>query len=492
MSLVKCTLKELQDRFTRGDVSAVEIVRAYFLRIGVVESKVKAYITLNDKEAMLSQAQALDDALSAWRRTEPMMAMPIAIKDNICTEGLPTTCGSRILGGFSPPYSATAVDALRAQQCFLIGKTNLDEFGMGSSTEYSAFGPSRNPWKLSCVPGGSSGGSAAAVAADECVAALGTDTGGSIRQPAACCGVVGLKPTYGRVSRYGLIAFASSLDQIGPITKDVMDAALMLNVLAGHDPRDSTSADKPVPDFTRAFKKKDVKKLTIGVPLEFFAEGLDPEVNDAVGEALAVLEELGGTIHEVSLPHTGVAVATYYIVATAEASSNLARYDGVKYGFRAKESPDLLEMYRITRQEGFGPEVKRRIMPGTYALSSGYYDAYYAKAQAVRTLIRQDFDRVFQDVDLLVTPVMPTPAFQLGEKIEDPLQMYLSDLYTISASLAGIPAISLPCGLSRKGLPIGMQILGRPFEEDVVLRAARAYELATDWHKKRPLIRQGR
>ena len=489
MSLVKCTLKELQDRFTRGDVSAVEIVRAYFLRIGVVESKVKAYITLNDKEALLSQAQALDEALSAWRKTQPMMAMPIAVKDNICTEGLPTTCGSRILGGFTPPYSATVVNALQGQQCFLLGKTNLDEFGMGSSTEYSAFGPSRNPWKLSYVPGGSSGGSAAAVAADECVAALGTDTGGSIRQPAACCGVVGLKPTYGRVSRYGLIAFASSLDQIGPITKDVMDAALMLNVLAGHDPRDSTSADKPVPDFTRAFKKKDLKKLTIGVPLEFFAEGLDPEVSDALGEALAVLEELGGTIHEVSLPHTGVAVATYYIVATAEASSNLARYDGVKYGFRAKESQDLLAMYRTTRQEGFGPEVKRRIMLGTYALSSGYYDAYYAKAQAVRTLIRQDFDRVFQDVDLLVTPVMPTPAFQLGEKIEDPLQMYLSDLYTISASLAGIPAISLPCGLSRKGLPIGMQILGRPFEEDVILRAARAYELATDWHKKRPLIR---
>lgn len=489
MSLVKCTLKELQDRFTRGDVSAVEIVRAYFLRISVVESKVKAFITLNDKETLLSQAEALDHALSAWRKTEPMMAMPIAVKDNICTEGLPTTCGSRILGGFVPPYSATAVDALRSQQYFLVGKTNLDEFGMGSSTEYSAFGASRNPWKLSHVPGGSSGGSAAAVAADECVAALGTDTGGSIRQPAACCGVVGLKPTYGRVSRYGLIAFASSLDQIGPITKDVMDAALMLNVLAGHDPRDSTSADKSVPDFTRVFKKKDVKKLKIGVPLEFFAEGLDEEVYDAVGEALAVLEDLGGTIEEVSLPHTGVAVATYYLVATAEASSNLARYDGVKYGFRAKESSDLLEMYRATRQEGFGPEVKRRIMLGTYALSSGYYDAYYAKAQAVRTLIREDFDRVFQDVDLLVTPVMPTPAFQLGEKIEDPLQMYLSDLYTISASLAGIPAISLPCGFSRKGLPIGMQILGRPFEEDVVLRAARAYELATGWRKKRPLIR---
>ncbi len=489
MSLVKWTLKELQDRFTRGDVSATEIVRAYFLRISVVESKVKAYITVNEKESLLSAARTLDETMGTWRKTMPMMAMPIAIKDNICTEGLPTTCGSRMLRGFIPPYDATAVEALRAHQCFFIGKTNLDEFGMGSSTEHSAFGPSRNPWKLTCVPGGSSGGSAAAVAADECVAALGTDTGGSIRQPAACCGVVGLKPTYGRVSRYGLIAFASSLDQIGPITKDVMDAALMLNVIAGHDPRDSTSANGPVPDFTRGLKKKDVKKLKIGVPAEFFGEGVDQEVHDAVCHAIAVLEELGGTVQEVSLPHTGVAVATYYLVATAEASSNLARYDGVKYGFRAKESHDLLEMYRATRQEGFGPEVKRRIMLGTYALSSGYYDAYYAKAQAVRTLIRQDFERAFEDVDVLVTPVTPTTAFQLGEKIEDPLQMYLSDLFTLSASLAGLPAISLPCGFSREGLPIGVQLMGRPFEEEVILRAARAYELATTWRQKRPRIR---
>ena len=489
MSLVKWTLKELQDRFTRGDVSATEIVRAYFLRISVVESKVKAYITVNEKESLLSAARTLDETMGTWRKTMPMMAMPIAIKDNICTDGLPTTCGSRMLRGFIPPYDATAVEALRGHQCFFIGKTNLDEFGMGSSTEHSAFGPSRNPWKLTCVPGGSSGGSAAAVAADECVAALGTDTGGSIRQPAACCGVVGLKPTYGRVSRYGLIAFASSLDQIGPITKDVMDAALMLNVIAGHDPRDSTSANGPVPDFTRGLKKKDVKKLKIGVPAEFFGEGVDQEVHDAVGHAIAVLEELGGTVQEMSLPHTGVAVATYYLVATAEASSNLARYDGVKYGFRAKESHDLLEMYRATRQEGFGPEVKRRIMLGTYALSSGYYDAYYAKAQAVRTLIRQDFERAFEDVDVLVTPVTPTTAFQLGEKIEDPLQMYLSDLFTLSASLAGLPAISLPCGFSREGLPIGMQLMGRPFEEEVILRTARAYELATTWRQKRPRIR---
>lgn len=489
MALFKLTLKELQDAFTRGETSACEIARAYFLRLSVVESKIKAYVSLNEKDTILEQAKGIDDELKTWRKTLPFMAMPIAIKDNICTIDLPTTCASRILGQFKPPYDATVVSRMREQRFFLIGKTNLDEFGMGSSTEYSAFGPSRNPWKLGYVPGGSSGGSAAAVAADECVAALGTDTGGSIRQPAAFCGVVGLKPTYGRVSRYGLIAFASSLDQIGPITKDVFDAGIMMNLLAGHDPLDSTSGSEPVPDFTRAFKKKDVKKLKLGVPQEFFTEGLDPEVEESVRHAIDAFAQLGGEIKDVSLPHTGVAVATYYIVATAEASSNLARYDGVKFGFRSKESQDLLEMYASTRQEGFGPEVKRRILLGTYALSSGYYDAYYAKAQAVRTLIKQDFDAVFEEVDLLITPVTPTPAFQFGEKIHDPLQMYLSDLYTIPASLAGIPAISIPCGFSRKGLPIGVQLMGRPFQEDTVLRAARAYELATNWRKKRPAIR---
>jgi len=420
MSLFKLTLKELQDLFTGGKVSALEIARAYYLRLSVVESKIKAYVTITEKDSIFAQARAIDEELKGWRKTMPLMAMPIAIKDNICTSDLPTTCSSRILGQFKPPYDASVVAKCREQRFFPLGKTNLDEFGMGSSTEHSAFGPSRNPWKLTYVPGGSSGGSAAAVAADECVAALGTDTGGSIRQPAAFCGVVGLKPTYGRVSRYGLIAFASSLDQIGPLTKDVYDAGMMLNVLAGPDPMDSTSADVPVPDFTRVFKKKDVKKLKLGVPKEFFAEGLDPEVEGAVRQAIEEFAELGGTIQEVSLPHTEVAVATYYIVATAEASSNLARYDGVKYGFRSKECQDLLEMYRATRQEGFGPEVKRRIMLGTYALSSGYYDAYYAKAQAVRTLIKQDFDQAFDEVDLLVTPVTPTLPFQLGEKIEDP------------------------------------------------------------------------
>ena len=488
MVLHKLTLRELQDKLTQGEVSAREIVHAYYLRISQVEPKIKAYIT-QAVDSARAQAEALDQKLKNWRRTMPLTGMPLAIKDNICTEGVLTTCASRMLGTFVPPYDATVIARLRGQGYLLLGKTNLDEFAMGSSTENSAFGPSRNPWNLGYVPGGSSGGSAAAVAADECVAALGSDTGGSIRQPAACCGVVGLKPTYGRVSRYGLVAFASSLDQIGPITKDVADAAVLLNVIAGHDPQDSTSADLSVPDYTRALKKKDVKKLKIGVPREYFAEGLDPEVEQAVRAALDQLNELGGEIIDVSLPMTGVAIATYYVIATAEASSNLARYDGVKYGLRSKQAKDLLEMYMKTRQEGFGPEVKRRIMLGTYTLSAGYYEAYYGKAQAVRTLIRRDFDAAFQEVDLIVTPVMPTPAFKLGEKIEDPLQMYLSDIYTISVNLAGIPAISLPCGFSKVGLPIGLQILGRPFQEETVLRAAYAYEQATNWRTRRPTIR---
>ena len=488
MVLHKLTLRELQDKVTQGEVSTREIVHAYYLRISQVEPKIKAYIT-QAVDSARAQAEALDQKLKNWRRTMPLTGMPLAIKDNICTEGVLTTCASRMLGTFVPPYDATVIARLRGQGYLLLGKTNLDEFAMGSSTENSAFGPSRNPWNLGYVPGGSSGGSAAAVAADECVAALGSDTGGSIRQPAACCGVVGLKPTYGRVSRYGLVAFASSLDQIGPITKDVADAAVLLNVIAGHDPQDSTSADVSVPDYTRALKKKDVKKLKIGVPREYFAEGLDPEVEQAVRAALDQLNELGGEIIDVSLPMTSVAIATYYVIATAEVSSNLARYDGVKYGLRSKQAKDLLEMYMKTRQEGFGPEVKRRIMLGTYTLSAGYYEAYYGKAQAVRTLIRRDFDAAFQEVDLIVTPVMPTPAFKLGEKIEDPLQMYLSDIYTISVNLAGIPAISLPCGFSKVGLPIGLQILGRPFQEETVLRAAYAYEQATNWRTRRPTIR---
>lgn len=488
MALYKLTLRELQEQFTKGEVTACEIVHAYALRMNQLEPKVRAYITPT-KDAAMVQAEVLDDKLKGWRRTMPLMGMPVAVKDNICTEGVLTTCASRMLGHFIPPYDASVIARLRGQSYLLLGKTNLDEFAMGSSTENSAFGPSRNPWNLSRVPGGSSGGSAAAVAADLCAAALGSDTGGSIRQPAACCGVVGLKPTYGRVSRFGLVAFASSLDQIGPITKDVADAAMLLGVIAGHDPLDSTSANLPVPDYAKALKKKDFKKLKVGVPREYFAEGLDQEVAQAVQAAIEEIKQLGAEVKDIALPRTDAAIATYYLIATAEASSNLARYDGVKFGLRSKETGSLLDMYMKTRQEGFGPEVKRRIMLGTYALSAGYYEAFYGKAQAVRTLIRQDFEAAFREVDLIVTPVTPTPAFKLGEKAEDPLQMYLSDIYTISVNLAGNPAISLPCGFSKEGLPIGLQLIGRPFEEETLLRGAHAYEQATSWRAKRPNIR---
>ncbi len=488
MSLQKLSLIELHKKITAGEVTAAEIVRAYFLRISQVEPKVKAFVT-QAKDAACEQADALDQKLKEWRKTKPLSGMPLAIKDNICTDGVHTTCSSRMLQNFVPPYDATVIAKLREHEYILLGKTNLDEFAMGSSTENSAFGPSRNPWNLHCVPGGSSGGSAAAVAAEECVAALGSDTGGSIRQPAAFCGVVGLKPTYGRVSRYGLVAFASSLDQIGPITRDVSDAAFLLQAIAGHDPMDSTSVDRPVPDYMKALQKRDLKTLKIGVPVEFFTEGLDPDVERAVRAAIEELKNLGAEIKEIGLPRTDAAVAVYYVLATAEASSNLARFDGVKFGFRAKETKDLLDLYMKTRQEGFGPEVKRRIMLGTYVLSAGYYDAYYGKAQVVRTLVCQDFNAAFKEVDLIVTPATPTPAFKLGEKSEDPLQMYLSDIFTISANLAGLPAIALPCGFSRDGLPIGLQLIGRAFEEETILRAAHAYEQSTQWYRQKPMIR---
>ncbi len=488
MSLQKLGLVELHKKFTAGEVTATEIVRAYFLRISQVEPKVKAFVT-QTKEAAYQQAECLDHKLKVWRKTHPLTGMPLAVKDNICTDGVPTTCSSRMLQSFVPPYDATVVSRLRSEEYILVGKTNLDEFAMGSSTENSGFGPSRNPWNLHCVPGGSSGGSAAAVAAEECVAALGSDTGGSIRQPAAFCGVVGVKPTYGRVSRYGLVAFASSLDQIGPITRNVPDAAFLLQAIAGHDPMDSTSVDRPVPDYMKALQKRDLKNLKVGVPVEFFTEGLDPEVEQAVRAAIGELKHLGAEIKEIRLPRTDAAVAVYYVIATAEASSNLARFDGVKFGFRAKETKDLLELYLKTRQEGFGPEVKRRIMLGTYVLSAGYYDAYYGKAQAVRTLVCQDFDAAFKEVDLIITPATPTPAFKLGEKSEDPLQMYLSDIFTISVNLAGLPAIALPCGFTKAGLPIGLQLIGRAFEEDLMLRAAHAYEQSTAWHRQKPNLR---
>ena len=485
MSLHRLTLSELQNEFTQAKIAASEIASTFIKRLSSTEPKVKAYITPAKKEALLAGAAAIDRKLRDWRRTMPLMAMPIAVKDNICTEGVKTTCGSRMLENFIPPYDATVVARMRAQDYLLMGKTNLDEFAMGSSTENSAFGPTRNPWNTAYVPGGSSGGSAAAVAADLCAAALGSDTGGSIRQPAACCGVVGLKPTYGRVSRYGLVAFASSLDQIGTITKDVRDAAVLLKVIAGHDPRDSTSADLPVPDYTKALKEN-LRNMKVGVPKEFFTEGIDPDVERTIMAAIEAMKGLKAEIKEISLPMTGSAIATYYLIATAEASSNLARYDGVRYGFRAAKEQGLLEMYMKTRQEGFGAEVKRRIMLGTYALSAGYYDAYYGKAQAVRTLIKRDFDEAFREVDVIVTPTMPTPAFKLGEKIQDPLQMYLSDIFTISVNLAGVPAIVVPCGLSDGKLPIGLQIIGRPFEEEKILRAGYAYEQTAGWHKRRP------
>ena len=487
MALHRLTLSELQNQFTQGKISAAEIVRAFLKRLQFVEPKIKAYITPAPKESVLAEAEVLDRQLRGWRKTMPLMGMPIAIKDNICTDGVKTTCGSRMLENFIPPYDATVITRLKAQQFFQIGKTNLDEFAMGSSTENSAFGPTRNPWNLAHIPGGSSGGSAAAVAADLCVAALGSDTGGSIRQPAACCGVVGLKPTYGRVSRYGLVAFASSLDQIGTITKDVRDAAALLKIIAGQDALDSTSADIEVPDYMKALKEN-MRGMKVGIPKEFFGEGLDPEVAQAVLEAIEAMKSLKAEVKEIALPSTQYAIATYYLIATAEASSNLARYDGVRYGFRATKEKGLLEMYMKTRQEGFGAEVKRRIMLGTYALSAGYYEAYYGKAQSVRTLIRREFDEAFKEVDVIVTPTMPTTAFKLGEKIQDPLQMYLSDIFTISINLAGVPAISVPCGISSGKLPIGLQIIGRPFEEEKIIRAAYAYEQATDWHKKRPVL----
>ena len=417
----------------------------------------------------------------------PLHGIPVGVKDNICTEDVVTTCGSRILEHFVPPYSATVMTRLEACGSVLVGKTNMDEFAMGSSTEHSAFRPTRNPWDLDRVPGGSSGGSAAAVAAHECIAALGSDTGGSIRQPAACCGVVGMKPTYGRVSRYGLIAYASSLDQIGPITKDVTDAAIMFEAIAGRDHHDATSASVPVPMVAKALHR-DLAGTCIGVPDEYFSDGLHPDVHDGVHEALRVLTSRGATMKTVSLPTTPYGVATYYLIATAEASSNLARYDGVKYGYRSAQSQELLEMYCQTRKEGFGHEAKRRIMLGTYALSAGYSEAYYGKAQQARQMIRADFQSVFQDVDVIITPTMPTPAFRLGEKIDDPVQMYLSDIYTISANLGGFPAISIPCAMSHDGLPIGMQILGRWFDELTMLQVAFAFERETDWHLKRAPI----
>ncbi|MDA8105679.1 MAG: Asp-tRNA(Asn)/Glu-tRNA(Gln) amidotransferase subunit GatA [Nitrospiraceae bacterium] len=484
MELYSLGVHELRRMLDKGEVTAKEIITSVYSRIDAVEQKIKAYVTLPRTEAFL-MAEKADRDLSAGTN-KVMTGIPVAVKDNMCTKGVPTTCSSKILRNFIPPYESTVTSKLIEAGYVLAGKTNLDEFAMGSSTENSGFHTTRNPWDTQRIPGGSSGGSAAAVAADECIAALGSDTGGSIRQPASLCGVVGMKPTYGRVSRYGLVAFASSLDQIGPITKNVTDCAMLLNVISGRDLRDSTSAPIGVPDFTAAIGK-DIKGMKIGVPKEYFIEGMDPEVDAAVREAIRKFESLGAVPVDVSLPHTGYAVATYYVLATSEASSNLARYDGVKYGFRA-EGKDLIDTYMRTRAEGFGPEVKRRIMLGTYALSSGYYDAYYRKAQQVRTLIKDDFEKVFREVDVIVTPTSPTAAFRMGEKTEDPLQMYLADIFTISVNLAGVPGISVPCGFTTGNLPIGLQLIGKHFDEETLLTASFAYEQSTEWHKRKPAL----
>ena len=476
------TIHELSEAFRRGDTTPTAVTEGYLARIGARDREVGAYLLVTREQALAAATEA-DARYRAGRPLGPLDGAPLAYKDLFCTRGITTTAGSRILERFVPPYDATVVDRLAAAGAVMLGKANMDEFAMGSSTEHSGFHPTRNPWDLTRVPGGSSGGSAAAVAGGLAAGALGTDTGGSIRQPAAFCGIVGLKPTYGRVSRYGAIAFASSLDHVGPLALDVTDAAHLLQAIAGKDPLDATSIDAPVPDYVAGFAAG-VAGLRLGVPDEYFIEGMDPEVEAAVRAAVDVLRGLGASVERVSLPTTKHALATYYVIAPAEASSNLARYDGVKYGLRIPGARDLIDMASRTRAAGFGPEVKRRIMLGTYALSSGYYDAYYGKAQRVRTLVRRDFDEVFGRVDLLVAPTSPTVAFKHGER-EDPLSMYLNDVFTSPADMAGLPAVSVPCGFDGGGLPIGLQFIGRTLDEPAVLRAAHAYEQATAWHMRR-------
>ena len=491
--LNQLTISELTARLARREASARDTTQACLDRIRRVDGNIKAFLSHDDTDA-LAQADAADRALASGvtHAERPLLGVPVALKDVLAVKDQPLGCASKILANFVSPYDATVVEKLKAAGAIVFGRLNMDEFAMGSSTENSSYFTTRNPWDTARIPGGSSGGSAAAVAADECLATLGSDTGGSIRQPAALCGCVGLKPTYGRVSRYGLVAFASSLDQIGPFTKDVRDSATLLRVISGRDPRDSTSVPETVPDYAAALDGN-IKGLRIGLPKEYFIGGLDPQVTAAVNAAVKQLESLGANLVEISLPHTEYAVAVYYIIATAEASANLARFDGIRYGLRV-EGRDPTELYTRTRGTGFGPEVKRRIILGTYVLSSGYYDAYYLRAQKVRTLIRQDFLKAFEKVDLIATPTTPTPAFKAGEKSGDPMQMYLSDIFTISCNLAGIPGISLPCGFADNAgagtptgkLPIGLQLLGQPFGEATLLKAAHAYEQSTPWHRERP------
>lgn len=476
--LHKFTAHKLKEMLEKGEVKPSGILSDLLDRIKDLDSKIHAFVRTNKHSA--SDIDNID-------KKGKLAGIPIAIKDNICVNGEETTCASKILAGFKPPYDATVIKKLKSAGAVLMGKTNMDEFAFGSSCETACYGATMNPWDVARIPGGSSGGSSAAVAADEATFALGSDTGGSIRQPASLCGVVGLKPTYGRVSRYGLIAFASSLDQIGPITKDVTDSALLLNVIAGHDEMDSTSVDTSVPDYTKALVK-DVKGMRIGVPKEYFIKGLDKEVEDTIRKSVSIFKDLGAKVVDISLPHTEYAVSVYYIIAPAEASSNLARFDGVQYGHRSPNAKDMIDMYIKTRSEGFGNEAKRRILLGTYCLSSGYYDAYYLKAQKVRTKIKEDFEKAFESCDCIVTPTSPTPAFKIGERLADPISMYLSDVYTIPANLAGLPAISIPCGFTKDSLPIGLQIITKHFDEETIFRAAYTFEQATDFHKKRPNI----
>jgi aspartyl-tRNA(Asn)/glutamyl-tRNA(Gln) amidotransferase subunit A len=485
MELTNLTIHEMQQQLAAGTTTSVALTQAFLQRIHATDDRLNAFITVCDAEA-LTAARVADEKRSGGN-VQPLTGIPVALKDIFVTQGIRTTCASKILGDFISPYDGTAVAKLKQQGAVIVGKLNMDEFAMGSSNENSAFGAVHNPWNTDCVPGGSSGGSAACVAAHQAAATLGTDTGGSIRQPASHCGVVGLKPSYGRVSRYGVIAYASSLDQVGPITSDVRDCAIMLGAVAGYDPADSTSVDVPVPDYL-ATLEKGVAGKKIGLPKEYFIDGVNAEVKQAVAAAVEKYRELGAEIVDISLPHTKYAVACYYVVATAEASSNLARYDGVRYGKRVDTGNGLIDMYTQSRAAGFGDEVKRRIMLGTYVLSSGYYDAYYLKAQKVRALIQQDFTAAFEQVDCILTPVAPTAAFGLGDKTADPLQMYLSDIFTLSANLAGICGISLPCGFSEQGLPIGVQLLGKAFGEEELLQTAYAFEQATEWHCRQPQL----
>ncbi len=486
MKLHELTIHKACGLLAQKEISSQELTRAVLSRIEAVEDRVGAYISVFEEEAM-ARAKRADREISKGH-IRPLTGIPLSIKDLICTKGLKTTCGSKILENFIPPYDATLIEKLKGAGAVILGKTNMDEFAMGSSTENSGLKLTRNPWDLTCIPGGSSGGSAASVAADMCLGSFGSDTGGSIRQPASHCGIIGMKPTYGRVSRFGLVAFASSLDQIGPISKDVTDCSLLMNAVSGYDLRDSTSVQAAVPDFT-ACLQHGLKGLKIGIPEQYHSSGgLDPDVSASVENALKVLEGLGAECVGVSLPHTDYVVAVYYVIASCEASSNLARYDGVRFGFRDEGQTDLIQMYRQTRSRGFGEEVQRRIIIGTYALSAGYYDAYYGKASQVRTLIGQDFNNAFNTCDVLISPVASTPAFKIGEKVDDPLTMYLSDVFTLAANLAGIPGMSVPCGFSAGGLPIGLQIMGKHFNEELLLKVAYNFEQASDFHKKRPVL----